>query len=144
VQSFADAASEQRAQFAGVKQFLDRFLRRTELACRTLSGLGSPANPNVTASGGALLGALANAAATTATSGGTAASPGSGAEVAYTVLTQEAVGMCWSLVRFNFYDFGELLRLADVLLAILDSRHISQYGTPACVCDRQTDRQIHG
>ena len=84
VQPFADAASEQRVEFAGVKQFVDVHLRRTEIACRAHN------------------------------------------ESAYTVLTLEVVTMTWYLVRFGFYDFQELLRLSDVLLAILDSRHISR------------------
>ena len=86
VQSFADAASEQRAEFAGVKQFIDGHLRRTELACRAY-------NDN-----------------------------------AYNTLTLEVIVMTWYLVRFGFFHFQELLRLSDVLLAILDSRHISRHG----------------
>ena len=84
MQSFADAASEQRAEFAGVKQFIDAHLRRTELACRAYN------------------------------------------ENAYNTLTLEVIVMTWYFVRFGFYDFQELLRLSDVLLAILDSRHISR------------------
>jgi len=86
VQAFADSIAAQRAEFEGVKEFIERYLRRTELACRARSESG------------------------------------------YNNLTLEVITMTRYLVHFGFYDFDEMLRLTDVLLAILDSRHISRYG----------------